>query len=235
MRPATGPRRRKLTPAGTSIQAWRAELRATLIARRVEAPAVLREAWSDTITGFLLHELPVRPGMVVGFCWPIKAEYDARRLMRRYRLAGARTALPAVVQRAAALQFRLWQPGVAMRQGPLGIPYPADGPPVQPGIVLLPLVGFGRAGDRLGYGGGYFDRTLAHAAPRPLAVGVGFELGRIETTRPQEHDVPMDAIVTEAGMHWPEAGRLVPVEPAQFRELAIALMGRRGAGPAAAG
>ena len=62
---------------------------------------------------------------------------------------------------------------------------------------LAPLVGFDSCGYRLGYGGGYYDRTLAAATPKPLAIGVGFELSRLDTIHPQPHDVPMDFIVTE--------------------------------------
>ena len=69
-----------------------------------------------------------------------------------------------------------------------------------PNIILLPLVAFDRQGFRLGYGGGYFDRTLAALVPRPLAIGVGFELARVADIRPQAHDLPLDAVVTEAGI-----------------------------------
>jgi 5,10-methenyltetrahydrofolate synthetase len=81
-----------------------------------------------------------------------------------------------------------------------GIPIPGGGPAIDPDIVLLPLVAFDTAGYRLGYGGGYFDRTLAARVPRPLAIGVGFELGRVADIRPQGHDVRLDAVVTEAGV-----------------------------------
>jgi len=105
-----------------------------------------------------------------------------------------------------------------MAQGPLGIAYPVQTAQVDPDVLLIPLVGFGRAGDRLGYGGGYFDRTLASFARRPLCVGVGFELARMESTYPQAHDIPMDAIVTELAMHRVVSGTLEQVSAAQLRE-----------------
>jgi 5-formyltetrahydrofolate cyclo-ligase len=67
--------------------------------------------------------------------------------------------------------------------------------------LIVPLLGFDAAGYRLGYGGGYYDRTLAAMAPRPLSIGVGYELGRLDTIHPQAHDIPLDAIVTENGSH----------------------------------
>ena len=80
------------------------------------------------------------------------------------------------------------------------IPAPADGPSVTPDVLLVPLVGFDAGGYRLGYGGGYYDRSLAARTPRPLAIGIGFEISRLATIHPQPHDIPMDAIVTERGM-----------------------------------
>jgi 5,10-methenyltetrahydrofolate synthetase len=84
---------------------------------------------------------------------------------------------------------------------PHGIPVPDTTASVQPDIVLLPLLAFDAAGYRLGYGGGYFDRTLANAMPRPLAVGVGFDLNAVATTWPGQHDIPLDVVVTESGVH----------------------------------
>jgi 5-formyltetrahydrofolate cyclo-ligase len=177
-------------------------MRAELVARRMAAPEAVRREWSFGISRLLMQSLPVRAGMVVGFCWPMKAEYDARPLMRLLRQRGVRSALPVIVQKAEPLIFRFWEPGVAMKRGPMGIAFPEASPQVRPDVLLVPLVGFGRAGDRLGYGGGYFDRTLASMEPRPLSLGVGFELSRMETSFPQPHDVPLDAIVTEAGLRW---------------------------------
>ena len=79
---------------------------------------------------------------------------------------------------------------------------PADGRVVTPTVLLVPLLGFDEAGYRLGYGGGYYDRTLAAMTPRPLTIGVGYEVGRLKTIRPQPHDIPMDAIATETGFTW---------------------------------
>lgn len=86
-----------------------------------------------------------------------------------------------------------------------GIPTPVTGDFMQPDLILLPLNGFDAAGYRLGYGGGYFDRTLAALSPRPLAVGVGFEVNRLPSIRPESHDQRLDWVVTEAGAFRPGA------------------------------
>jgi len=90
-----------------------------------------------------------------------------------------------------------------MTTGRWDIEHPASGPDVRPDALLIPLVGFDAALHRLGYGGGFYDRTLAELAPRPFAIGLGYELGRLEKLDPRAHDLAMDAIVTEAGVFEP--------------------------------
>lgn len=197
---------------------WRKGMRAELIARREAVPEATRNEWSLAISLKLLHAMPMRPGLVIAFCWPHRGEFDARHVLHRLRERGARCALPVLRGKDEAMIFRFWEPGVEMRSGALGIAYPAKGETLDPDVLLVPLVGFGRAGDRLGYGGGYFDRTLAAFARRPLCVGVGFELARIESTFPQPHDVSMDAIVTEAGMWRAAGGALEEVTATQLAE-----------------
>jgi 5,10-methenyltetrahydrofolate synthetase len=115
---------------------------------------------------------------------------------------GARVALPVVVTPAAPLVFRPWTPDCRMVKGFWKIPVPAEGPEVAPDVTLAPVVGWDDAGFRLGYGGGYFDRTLAALDPRPFVIGVGLEAAKVPTIFPQPHDIAMDAIVTEAGLQW---------------------------------
>ncbi len=206
---------------------WRKGLRAELLARRLAVAIPTRRDWDLAISLRLLHALPVRAGMVIGYCWPYKGEYDARPLLRRWREQGLRCALPVVRQRDEDLIFRYWAPGVPMKNGPLGIAYPENTEQLQPDLLLIPLVGFGKAGDRLGYGGGYFDRTLAGLAVRPLCIGVGYELARIESSFPQPHDIPMDAIITEAAIRRVFAGALEEVSATQLREHLVELAQRR--------
>ena len=142
--------------------------------------------------------LAERPGIILGVYWPFQAEFDPRPLIDWLIAAGSAAALPAVVDKSGPLEYRAWRPGDPMVDGVWNIPIPEQRDIVLPQAVLAPLVGFDREFYRLGYGGGYFDRTLAALAPRPLAIGVGFESSLLDTIHPQPHDIPMDLIVTEA-------------------------------------
>jgi 5,10-methenyltetrahydrofolate synthetase len=183
------------------IKQWRKAERAQLLARRSAAPADEHRRWSEAITQSLVEGFPILQWMTVGFYWPIQGEFDPRFAIREFRKHGARAALPVVVQKAAPLQFREWWPGVPATKGVFDLPVPEGTAVLRPQAALIPPVGFDRQGYRLGYGGGYFDRTLAALVPQPLKIGVGFELSRIPTIYPQPHDVPMDFVVTEAGIH----------------------------------
>ena len=189
--------------------AWRKQLRGALLARRQSVPADQLRAWRIAMDRHLLYGFPGLAKGVVAFCWPIMNEYDARHLLRRLRQQGAIAALPVVVAPKTPLLFREWHPGVELALGKLDIPYPKASAEVVPDKVLLPMNGFDRQGYRLGYGGGFFDRTLASlGAGKPLVIGVGFELGAIDTIHPQSWDIPVDYMVTERGVYQREADRL---------------------------
>ncbi len=181
------------------VRLWRKAKRAVLIERRLAMAPAEREAGGAAITATLERALADHPGALVGAYWPFKGEYDPRPLMRALHAGGMRLALPVVVEKAMPMIFRPWWPGVSMVPGIWNIPVPAEGEPVFPDILLAPVVGFDGANYRLGYGGGYYDRTLAAMAERPRAIGVGFERSRIATVHPQPHDIPLDRIVTERG------------------------------------
>ena len=138
--------------------------------------------------------------VVVAFYWPIKDEPDLRPLMVEMQASGRSIALPLVETRAAPLVFRLWTSETRMERGHWNIPVPPrDAPEVMPDVVLAPLMGWDSEGYRLGYGGGYFDRTLAALSPRPFSIGVGLAAAKLPTIYPQPHDIPMDVILTERG------------------------------------
>lgn len=145
---------------------------------------------------------------VIGLYWPIRAEIDVRGLAKAHLATGGRVALPVIVQKSAPLEFWVWRPGMAMERGFWDIPIPATREVVQPDVLIAPVIGFDVAGFRLGYGGGYFDRTLAAAAPRPYCIGIGFADTQLQTIHPQPHDIPMNAIVTdqEITVHNPVQG-----------------------------
>jgi 5-formyltetrahydrofolate cyclo-ligase len=200
--------------APADVMAWRRERRAALIAAREAMPEPARRALVAAIGGLLEQAFALPVGAVIAFCWPYRGEVDVRFAVRRLREAGAHAALPVVAAKATPLQFRRWWPGVAMTSGPLGIPSPRDTELVTPDAAFVPVVGFDPCGFRLGYGGGYFDRTLASLSRKPVTVGVGFEAARLPTIHPQPHDIAMDFIVTEAGVHVVTQGRLVPIAAA---------------------
>lgn len=178
---------------------WRAAERRRLIAARLAMPATERRRLARRIGAALDELLADVAGLIVAAYWPIRGEPDLRRWIESVRARGADCALPVVVAASAPLEFRAWPPDARLVRGVWNIPVPADGPPVAPQVVIVPVVGFDATGHRLGYGGGFYDRTLAAATPRPFAIGVGASAAVLSSIDPQPHDVPMDAIVTEDG------------------------------------
>ena len=177
--------------------AWRRATRQAMVARRQALSAADHAALSAHIVARLLASLAAPK--VVAFCWPIKAEPDVRDLLAIWAERGTQAALPVVVDVNAPLAFRHWQPDTPLEADRYGIPTPTAGDWLVPELILLPLNAFDADGYRLGYGGGYFDRTLAALQPRPLAIGVGFEMNRLPSIRPEAHDQRLDGLVTEAG------------------------------------
>lgn len=155
---------------------------------------------STAIEAHLKSALAARRPQAIAFCWPLRKEFDCRPFVSALLTAGWRACQPVVVEAAAPMEFRTWRPDSPMTVDRHGIPIPDTPACAPPDIMLLPLVAFDEAGYRIGYGGGYFDRTLAALSPRPLAIGVGFELARVPTVWPQPHDVRLDLVVTEAGV-----------------------------------
>ena len=143
-------------------------------------------------------------GAVVSGYWPIQSEINPFPLMQMFEERGYDLALPVLNPTADGyeMRFRRFNLGDPLVPGPFGIREPgAVAPEVEPDVLLLPMLGFDAIGVRLGYGGGYFDRTLAAIDPSPLKIAVGFELSRIPTSYPQPHDILMDFVITEVGIH----------------------------------
>jgi 5,10-methenyltetrahydrofolate synthetase len=191
----------------------RHEARERLLAMRLAIPDATLEAWRARIDAKLEVTLgescPQLNTAVIAFCWPIRNEYDARHVAQTLRARGALTALPVVVARNAPLEFREWHPGVELAPGAMDIPVPVGSRRVNPRVLLVPMLGWDARGFRLGYGGGYFDRTLAALAPRPLTIGISYECLRLDAFEAQAWDQPMDWVVTEEARYRREAGHLL--------------------------
>jgi 5-formyltetrahydrofolate cyclo-ligase len=185
------------------INAWRKEQRARIRAARLALPPAERRTLRERVAAHVEGAFPELDGLPVGFYWPLRGELDMLPMLKRHVAAGGPAALPVVVDRQGPVEWRRWTPATKMEPGVWNIPVPAGRDLLEPAALLVPLLGFDAAGYRLGNGGGYYDRTLAAMAARPLTIGLGFELGRLETIHPQPHDIPLDAIVTETGLHWP--------------------------------
>jgi 5-formyltetrahydrofolate cyclo-ligase len=196
-----------------SLRAWRKAERERLVATRLALDADTLHLFRSRIDNHLEGTFPGLAHGILAFCWPFKNEYDPRFLGHRMRDAGATTALPVVVAPRQPLIFRAWKPGDALAKGVYDIPYPASGDPVVPEVALVPMNGFDEGGYRLGYGGGFFDRTLAALrstqSKRTIAIGVTYELARMPTIDPQSYDIPMDYVVTELGVYERIDGKLV--------------------------
>ncbi|MDZ4311170.1 MAG: 5-formyltetrahydrofolate cyclo-ligase [Cypionkella sp.] len=187
----------------SDVAHWRRAARIRLLADRAALPVVTRQTAAQSIASHLDRLLGQRfaslEGLIISAWWPIKAELDLRFWLATLAAKGATAALPVILTPKAPLAFRAWTPETRMERGFWNIPTPADGPEITPHITLSPLVGWDSAGYRLGYGGGYFDRTLASLIPSPIAIGIGLTAAHLPTIFPQPHDIPMDYILTETG------------------------------------
>ena len=182
------------------IKQWRKQQRDALLNRRIEAPRESKKAWSAAVERYVRDILGRMKPQTIGFYLPFKHEIDARPIVRDLLEQGWSAGLPAVIDKKGPLEFRAWRPGILMTPCVSAIPVPAERKVVKPGVMLDPLVRFDAANYRLGYGGGYYDRTLAAMLPRPTTIGIGFELSRLDTIYPQTQDIPLDVVVTETSV-----------------------------------
>lgn len=179
------------------LAAWRRDQRHRLLDIRRMMPSGERHKRAEKLVGNLDSVFATIKGKTLGIYWPIKHEIDIRKwadaLSDKENIG---LALPVVDEPRQPLSYRVWHIGAPMTRGFWNIPIPTSTTVVEPDVVIAPLVGcWGMY--RLGYGGGYFDRTLAARHPRPLAVGIGFEPFRLAQFTPQPHDIPMDVVVTD--------------------------------------
>ena len=185
-------------------------LRKQLVEERLNMPDRMQR--SDLLQRVMRIWLVNRPDIVIGAYWPIKGEFDPLPALHRWKEDGElldepqprRIGLPVVDKQHKTLKFHAWFPGCYMEEDAYGIPKPKDTEVIVPTLLFVPCVGYGPGGFRLGYGGGFYDRTLATLQPKPYTVGLGFSNGFIDDLEPEPHDVPLDAILCDTGVMWPE-------------------------------
>lgn len=144
--------------------------------------------------------IPISQAAVISGFWPVRSEIDPCPLMKVLAGRGARLALPVIGARDAPLIFRAWTDDMLLKPGPLGIAQPSpEAEHLIPDIVLVPLAAFDRTGHRIGYGAGFYDRTLAQLrAAKPIAaIGIAFAVQEIERVPATAHDAKLDFMLTE--------------------------------------
>jgi 5,10-methenyltetrahydrofolate synthetase len=185
------------------------ELRQLLIAARqnltdrVQRAALLQQVMRIWLVG--------REDLVIGAYWPIKGEFDPLPALHRWKEDGElidrpelrRIGLPVIDKVSKTLTFHAWYPGCPMEEDAYNIPKPKDTEVIVPTLLFVPCVGYGPGGYRLGYGGGFYDRTLNALEPKPFTVGLGYTTGYVDDLEPEPHDVPLDAILNDNGVVWP--------------------------------
>ncbi len=183
----------------------RAELRRKLVAQRQALPDRLERAVA--LQSALRVWLVGRREVSIGAYWPIKGEFDPLPALYRWTEGAPegvmrRIGLPVKHRETGSLRWHVWYPGCPMELDAYDIPKPKDTEEFAPEMLVVPCLGFGPGGVRLGYGGGFFERTLASVAPRPVTVGVSYTHGFLPLLRPGLNDVVLDAMITEDGVMW---------------------------------
>jgi 5-formyltetrahydrofolate cyclo-ligase len=189
------------------VAAWRRRQRTLLLAKREALPQAARQHAAQSVAARLNEHVAARGCSSIGLYWPIKHEINllswAQTLAQN---SGVLLCLPVVVAQKTPLEYWRWREGEPLARGIWDIPVPSRRDVVVPDLMLAPLVGFDLNNYRLGYGGGYFDRTLASLAQRPVVMGIGYEFGALDSIFPQPHDIPMDAVLTEQRCTLPHDG-----------------------------
>ena len=191
------------TPAAPPNE--RESLRKKLVAARQALPDRLERAVE--LQSVLRVWLVGRRETSIGAYWPIKGEFDPLPALYRWCEGGVdgsprRIGLPVADRETGTLRFRVWYPGCEMELDAYDIPKPKDTDEFLPQMLVVPCLGFGPGGVRLGYGGGFFERTLNELKPRPVTVGVSFTHGFLPFLRSAPDDLPLDALLTEDGVMW---------------------------------
>ena len=185
-----------------ATRAAKAKLREDAKARRARVTPDHAAAAARAVRDRVLAANLVPGGATVSGFWPIGDEFDPRPLMEALAARGHRLCLPVVVGKGRPLAFRVWAPGDPLERAGFGLSVPAwDAAPAIPRFLIVPLLAFDRRGYRVGYGAGFYDRTIAELkahVPNLFALGVGFALQEVPEVPALAHDQRLDAVATEA-------------------------------------
>lgn len=182
----------------------KAALRRSVMERRRAAHGSGAVPAASAVSDHLLVAI-VPQGKIIAGYWPLGDELDCRPALEALSAAGAQIVLPVVAGQGQVLIFRIWRPGDDLEQGPFGTMHPgARSPMAHPDVMLIPLIAFDRTGHRLGYGAGYYDRTLAsyRAQKAIIALGLAYAVQEVDKVPIDHHDEPLDGVVTEVGTRW---------------------------------
>jgi len=183
------------------IEQAKAALRVKAHAARAALPVDVRAEAAAAATGHFFDTVPLQPSDVVAAYWRIRDEMDCQPILVRLMEAGQTVVLPVVTGPDEPLEMRVWEDGTPLYEAGFGTLAPSElAPQAEPDVMLVPLLGFDKFGTRLGYGGGYYDRTLASMHKKPKLVGLAFAAQELDIIPREDHDVPLDMVVTEAGL-----------------------------------
>jgi 5-formyltetrahydrofolate cyclo-ligase len=193
-----------MTPNHSATTEPKAALRRAVLSLRRKIHKSRASSSEQTLKARLYAELGGAGKIIAGY-WPIGDEINCRPAIEKFASEGLQVVLPVVAGQGQVLIFRVWNPGEDLETGPFGTSHPGNGSAVRtPDVMLLPLVAFDNKGQRLGYGAGYYDRTIAalRASGKILAVGVGYDEQEIEHIPADDHDQVMDAVITDRRTIW---------------------------------
>lgn len=189
--------------ADLAIEDAKAELRKQAHAARAALTPGERADAAISVARHFFDEIAFAPDDVIAGYWRIRDELDCQPILVRLMDGGQRVVLPVVAAPDAPLDLRVWEADQPLYEAGFGTLAPAElAPRAEPDLVLMPLLGFDAAGTRLGYGGGYYDRTLAHIGKKPLLVGLAFTAQELAHIPRDTHDIPLDAVITEEGVRF---------------------------------
>lgn len=190
-----------MSAAEPQFEEQKAALREQAFVARSKVPQADREDAAKAAADNFFNSVDLAPGQIVAAYWPIRDEIDCKPVLTRLMDTGQPVCLPVVMGDEEPLQLRLWEDGQPLYPSGFGTLAPAEhAPQVEPDIVLIPLLAFDRLGTRLGYGKGYYDRTLAALGKKPLLVGYAFAAQELDYIPREDHDLPLDLLVTETGI-----------------------------------